>query len=136
VTLTEFLQARIAADEGAAKDVHSRDCSCLPPPPGFVGPFPCDCGYPARVLAECEAKRRIVELHRDWPVLVERPTEFEPSFGADLSSFTLRATRQIQWMTEQAYREGFGDEPPTGPILRALASVYADHPDYREEWRP
>jgi hypothetical protein len=49
---------------------------------------------PARVLAECEAKRRIVEMH--------------------------------------AYQE----EHFTPDELRALALPYADHPDYREEWRP
>lgn len=25
---------------------------------------------------------------------------------------------------------------PQGQILRALASTYADHPEYREEWKP
>jgi hypothetical protein len=85
------------------------------------------------------AKRRIVEMHRDWPVLVARPDEFEPSFGADLpfpDQITMRMSRQIAWMTEQEYRNRFGDEPPTGPIIRVLAAVYADHPDFREEWRP
>ena len=28
----------------------------------------------------------------------------------------------------------FGDQPCE--TLRALASVYSDHPDYREEWKP
>jgi hypothetical protein len=47
---------------------------------------------PARVLAECEAKRRIVE----W----------------------------------------YGEEPGrVGPALGMLAAVYADHPEFREEWR-
>lgn len=25
---------------------------------------------------------------------------------------------------------------PSRGVLRDLASIYADHPDYREEWRP
>src|SRR5574337_1430284 len=56
---------------------------------------------PARVLAECEAKRRIVEdrLHLD----TVRP-------GA------IRA--HSEW------------------ACRVIASIYADHPDYREEWKP
>jgi hypothetical protein len=37
-------------------------------------------------------------------------------------------------MTEQEYRNRFGDGPPTAPMLRALAAVYSDHPDYRAEW--
>ena len=48
MTLTEFLLARIAEDEAAARRV------------AVVGS--CEPGYrPARVLAECEAKRRIVK---------------------------------------------------------------------------
>jgi hypothetical protein len=54
---------------------------------------------PARVLAECEAKRRIVEV--DW--------------RADDSG---EATLVQQ------------------DVLRLLALPYADHPDYRPEWRP
>jgi hypothetical protein len=49
--------------------------------------------HPTRVLAECRAKRQLVE-----------------AVGAD------DATRDL--------------------VLRSLAVIYADHPDYREEWRP
>jgi hypothetical protein len=63
---------------------------------------------PARVLAECEAKRQIVEdfqvLHRDYRETHSETTE----------------ARRFQAMVTVA----------------RLASVYADHPDYREEWRP
>lgn len=59
---------------------------------------------PARVLAECEAKRRIVELH---PPVIDN--------------------RQEVCVEEQA-------EWPC-PTLRALATVYAGHSGYREEWR-
>lgn len=31
---------------------------------------------------------------------------------------------------------GPGDIDDSCPTLRALASVYADHPDYRQEWKP
>ena len=50
--------------------------------------------HPTRVLAECRAKRRLVEA------------------GAALP-----------------------DDATRGMVLRGLASVYADHPDYRGEWR-
>jgi hypothetical protein len=49
--------------------------------------------HPTRVLAECRAKRQLVE-----------------SVGAD------DAAREV--------------------VLRTLAVVYADHPDYSEDWRP
>lgn len=45
-----------------------------------------------RVLAECEAKRKIIAFHENWPA-------------------------------------------PTAPMLLAMAQIYADHPDFREEWR-
>lgn len=61
MTLTEFLLARIEDRERLADEVHIDDCSCLLRPT----PFPCDCGEPARVLAECEAKRQIVAMQAE-----------------------------------------------------------------------
>jgi hypothetical protein len=90
----------------------------------------------ARVLAECATKRAIIEWHKNWPVLVETPPTFEPTALDDPQSTTLRMTKQIAWLTQQQYRERFGDEPPTAPILRHLAAPYADRPGYQEEWRP
>jgi hypothetical protein len=58
-----------------------------------------------RVLAECEAKRRIVSFTIDDDGL------YLEDYSGALSTATDR-------------------------ILRFLASVYADHPDFREEWRP
>jgi hypothetical protein len=89
MTLTEFLLARIAEDERAA----NADWSNL--------------GYdPARVLAECEAKRRILDLHRSGEVC-------DPCSG---------------WLGT--------DPAADCPTLRLLALPYADHPDYRAaEWK-
>lgn len=65
---------------------------------------------PARVLAESAAKRAIVELHRPieqlwWPEQV--PVE------------VCEMCDEERWECE---------------TICALASVYASHPDYREEW--
>jgi hypothetical protein len=111
VTLTEFLLARIAEDEAVAEAVpepliardtfdvrfstfesdHSRADE------EFVRRFD-----PARVLAECVAKRRIVLLHGiPGDGTFDDPCDYFP--GCD--------------------------------TLRILAAVYANHPDYREEWR-
>ncbi len=126
MTPTEFLLARIAEDEAQTWQLTPYDC---PPgccaPAGWVGHSCtiCDEGTSyggtvaaiteiaiehaervhrrTRVLAECEAKRRIVEIHKSW----------------------------------QAYRAHFDTEPPTSPMIAALVSVYADHADYRAEWR-
>lgn len=67
---------------------------------------------PARVLAECEAKRRIVEEHRPGG------KEGERYCGCC-------------WLDDlEAW------EPHPCPTMKAIALPYADHPDFREEWRP
>ena len=104
MTLTEFLLARIAEDESRAESV--RD---------FIPEFGDQGEYinPARVLAECEAKRRIVELH-SWGEGHECSV-FDGSGEVDNCRYVI------------------GDECST---MQLLASVYADHPDFRSEWRP
>lgn len=74
---------------------------------------------PARVLAECAAKRRIVELHRDLERVV---------VDAD-SDEHLRLTGGGECS------ECHHKTMPC-PTLRHLAVVHADHPDYDEAWRP
>lgn len=74
MTLAEFLLARFAEEAQYAETFR------------LEGPW-----HNARVLAEIEAKRRIVE-----------------------------------WFTK----------PSDLLILRCLALPYADHPDYRQEWKP
>ncbi|MEU1787145.1 DUF6221 family protein [Streptomyces sparsogenes] len=63
---------------------------------------------PARVLAEVEAKRRILEHH------------------AKLHQYAEEQRQQ-----EYALAAGAGDV-----VLKLLALPYVDHPRYREEWRP
>jgi hypothetical protein len=51
----------------------------------------------------------------------------------------LEAKRQIvaMWQKANANREGTSDiESVLDDVLRLLATPYADHPDYREEWKP
>lgn len=98
-TLTEFLLARIAEDEAAARqqaallnsgavfDMHTA---------WDVGP-----GDPARVLAECDAKRTLLN---DATLNYGLRTSGEPSIFHER-------------------------------VLRIMAAPYADHPDFREEWR-
>jgi hypothetical protein len=92
VTLTEFLLARIAEDEATAQGWQ-------------VGSIV----NPARALAECEAKRRII----DGAVEVARVDLNEPVDPDD---------------------QGLRDVGVK--ILCALALPYADHPDYLPEWKP
>jgi hypothetical protein len=62
---------------------------------------------PARVLAECEAKRRIVERYLDTKAEAER---HDNEYAAE-------------WLGLET-------------ALEILTLPYADHPDYREDWRP
>lgn len=106
-TLSAFLLARIAERRARADSVHDRECYLFVPEHMQMDPPECDCGEPARVLAECEAKRRIVGLHE------------EDEVGGGL----------------HVCHDELVDESECGE-LRALAAVYADHPAFREEWRP
>lgn len=113
MTITEFLLARITEDEVKAtlRTVHAEDCGWIPNEAGYS--YPCNCGVPERMAAECAAKRAIIGLH---------------GRNADI------------------YGEAMGDTctmcTETGPdaqgwpcdTLRALAAVYAGHPDYQQEW--
>jgi hypothetical protein len=77
---------------------------------------------PARVLAECEAKRQIVEWHR-W----------SPSPGMEC------AGHPEPFAPHGDYGEGYcmyfaEHDGEFSPELRAIAAVYSDHPDYRDDW--
>jgi Family of unknown function (DUF6221) len=108
--LAEFLLARIAEDSSLAH-LADEDAQRLRPITDDLA-VPTDGDRrvahmfrwsPARVLAECEAKRRIVE-----------------DYLAQVNS----------------HRSGWDARTPRDHPLRALALPYADHPDYRPEWRP
>ena len=105
--LDEFLLARIAEDKRLATDAAAVGAAAGP-----VAGFD-----PARVHAECSAKRRIVlacrESRPDSGFLGARP----PGMG----DFPLSPHDQHQL---------------AALTLALLALPYADHRDYREEWRP
>ncbi|MEU4256293.1 DUF6221 family protein [Streptomyces fradiae] len=67
---------------------------------------------PQRVLAEVDAKRRI--LDEFVTSLTGKDKEFDETFG----------------LTDWEF------ESTADPLLRLLALPYADHPDYRDDWRP
>lgn len=122
MTLVEFLHARITEDEALAHDVQVDARARFDHAEGeeiatstLVTTDHVSVIYgPARVLAECEAKRCIVEHHRGEPYADEPEIYYCVVCHEALG--------------------GRGDIPC--PTLRLLAMPYADHPDYREEWRP
>jgi hypothetical protein len=102
-SLAEFLPARIDEDEEAGR----RDFG----PDETVGT------WTAWVLAECEAKRRIMNLHSDV---------LDHGFG------DIRHTGMCK--TCVVGPDEFAPYPCD--TLRALALPYAYYPDYQPEWRP
>ena len=101
MTLVEFLKARLNEDEQAAK-------AWLP----FGNPDAAAREHiarhdPARVLAEVEAKRRILD-------------EYEQATG--------------QYATHS--QVSAGEEIGLRFALKAIGLPYADHPDYDPAWRP
>jgi len=94
MTITEFLAARLAEDEAQARYVHEYGSSA-----------PSALFAPARVLAECAAKRDLIRLAAQAWTLDD-----------------LQANQDI----------GYDDIENT--MLRTLAAVYKDHPDYQQEW--
>lgn len=130
MTLAEFLLARIAADEAKARDAtpgpwRASDGERNVYESGehanaavAVGPYGCDVGAsaehiarhdPARVLAEVDAKRRIV-------------TQFQTVTGPD------------EPIISPEYDDGYIDA--LDYVMKLLALPYAGHRDYRPEWRP
>jgi Family of unknown function (DUF6221) len=121
VTLTEFLLARIDEDERIARSIDTDPVRIYENRRGL--PLNLDRGElrlkwyellqgrqyreaRGRVVAECAAKRRIVEV----------------------------CTEDLRELGETVLTEGA--DRPTWRVLTALASPYAGHVDFREEWRP
>lgn len=102
--LSEFLLARIAEDEAGYRDEFYY---------GYLD-------VRERLLAVCEAHRRIVELHHPSP------------------EYDTQACVLCQWDRDCDSPVFAPDDDPEWlwpcPTLRALAAIYADHPDYRSEW--
>lgn len=98
MTLSDFLLARIAEDEAALQaDLVGRE-------------FP----NPRRFAAECEAKRRIVEVHG-----IRRDVD-EMDYCDSCADWYGGSAAPFAWPC---------------PTLRDVAHPYADHPDFRPEWR-
>lgn len=109
--LAEFLLARIAEDEAAAREsasvlliINTERCNRIGSDEHRTY-LHFDRHGPTRVLAECEAKRRIVAVHY---ILDGDPEPFCWNCDEDV------------WPCK---------------TMAALAQVYADHPDYDEAWR-
>lgn len=134
MTIVEFLLARSAEDEADARIAAATEGWAWRAEDGSV--IPVDHRYPsivdwvhgaehiarhdpARVLAECEAKRRIMELHAG-----DQPWDVHACPG--------RGPDDDEWVVYEAGQRVVEVYPC--PTLRALAAVHADHPDYDPAW--
>ena len=119
MTLSEFLLARIAEDETIAREntwpeaAHTSACR-YDQIELLTG---CKCKIPSRVLAECEAKRRIVAI------ALEHMETTDGQWGCGHSADRKRTGD----CHDSLHDDG---------ILQALALPHVDHPDYHAKWRP
>jgi inorganic pyrophosphatase len=119
MTLTEFLQARIAEDEAVARAAVRWNEGCRnwadAGEPDWVHIARWD---PARVLAECEAKRSVVHA------------------AIDAERNVADAYKQHPRPSETTFAMYAGVNAALQVVTQCLAFSYADHPDYDESWRP
>lgn len=106
LTLAEFLSARIAERESVARDMRHQAQMGRPLLQVLAGGTGIrELVDPERILAECEAQRRILE----------------------------RATSDEIDEDDMCAVAAFDEAEH---IVCILAELYADHPDYDQEWRP
>ena len=113
--LIDFLQARLDEDEVAAKAVR--------PDQDYSDSEHQDRWTPARALAEVDAKRRIIELHK--PVQCANGPE---------NTIVCASCGPVGESAEVWWHKGALWFPCE--TLQTLALPYADHPDYDDQWRP
>jgi hypothetical protein len=111
MTITEFLEARIAEDEAYVRSAGSDLDDCQ------------ECGFghqpespygQSRLLAECAAKREIIAF--DHNIQIWEPRGFSSDTAVE------------------AFTSGGPQNPHARHVTRILAGAYSDHPDYRQEW--
>ena len=145
MTLTQFLLARITEDEqlammatpgrwsrsGQQLQAHRQDGmpygAVARNPRLMSGTWKRNADHiarhePARVLTECESKRRIIALHQLVPY---KQPQLDSGWETVESTRCLRCTHDMDWM----------EITPVCDTLKAFVLPYANHPDYREEWR-
>ncbi|MFH8405549.1 DUF6221 family protein [Streptomyces sp. NPDC018019] len=120
--LVAFLRARLDEDEARAFHWHGLACEIFRRIGGGLNTMVavvamlheapgavCDCDGPARLLSDIGAKRLVLAEYEKEERVMERG--------------------HVTGWTE-------GGQAARLTALRAFAAVYADHPDFREEWRP
>jgi hypothetical protein len=80
-----------------------------------------------------EMLRAVLKFHDAWPVLVSAvPDMHFEMVEPDKISYFMQ--QKFEWLTQEEYKEKFGSEPPTSPILSAWLVPWRTHPDFQTEW--
>lgn len=132
--LAGFLRARLDEDEATAWAVHDvTKCDALlyeEDLPGAAARTPdCDCGYPARVLREVEAKRKRLVLYLDAKETFASALKDAPPGGDP-------ATAHSYVRERVNVNQASGRFTALEVSVRLDAAVWDGHPDFRPEWRP
>ena len=115
MTIIEFLEARITEDEYEAK-------TCLARYERGEGASK---RRWIRMLAECKSKRVIIGLHQPDRIL-------ENWYWSQRKCAECGGTWH-KWLNNDVPTD-IGPEQGCA-TLRAIAAIYSDHPDYKDEWQ-
>jgi hypothetical protein len=115
--LIEFLRARLDEDELNARQSQAlwRDTHFTVAPGSLVIMDYLRRRHPSTVLADIDAKRRILDEYQ--------------GLRAAASNYAKIGDEDMAFVGRHMYAGVLG-------ALKCLALPYADHPDYRDEWRP
>jgi hypothetical protein len=120
--LAQFLLARVGEDEQIARAARGSGVhDDRPAVKEWIG-----LANPERMLVWSDARRRIVALHSTLRPDGLRPDTLRPNALAPNGTGGGETAPVCT---------GCGKRAPC-PTLRLLALPFADHPDFREEWRP
>lgn len=113
-SLVAFLRDRLNDDEQGVDFLHHINCGAFrdEQSTGVFRDEDCDCGWPARVLADVAAKR--ATFNHLANLAAACPEDDWPDDGNMCAAPVADQARYI---------------------LRLLAQPYADHPQFREEWK-
>lgn len=121
MAITDFIRARLAEEKELVSSLYTRNQTT-------TSAF-------HNQLRIYDALEKIVDWHKNWPVLVETMPNFEIDYSKPVNDqIRYQVTSQINWMTQKSYVDHFGSQPPTAPVLAMIASIWSTHMDYDPSW--
>jgi len=131
--IADFLRARYAERRALAESIHHRDCESLPDilyPGRETGA--CDCGEPAAVIADCDAKLALVD-----DILAERHEVVEDPWYTCSAATEEHDGGRCCDQNRRGKPCDCGRDACVNRRLAILAQQFAAHPEHKgEEWAP